>query len=61
MTDATFEHLALLQMLERVQALEGDVQTLMISNARLSCRIDYLERRRRAECRGRLPKTEPPE
>lgn len=58
MTQPSFEHLALLQMLDRVQALEGDVQTLMALNARLVRRVDQLEAIARAERRCGLVKAE---
>ncbi len=61
MTEASFEHLALMQLLDRVQALEGDVHTLMAVTVRLVRRIDHLEAISRAERRCGLSTVEPPE
>lgn len=58
MSAASFEHLALLEMLERVQSLERDMQLLMSLNAKLVRRLEHLEAIARAEQRCGLSKVE---
>ena len=53
MTQPSFEHLAILQLLDRVQDLECTNNTLMAVNAMLSRRLDRLEllAKRDRQCR----------
>ncbi|MBN2631569.1 MAG: hypothetical protein JXR75_13645 [Rhodobacteraceae bacterium] len=44
MTQPSYEHIALMQMLDRVESLERTVALMAMANARLSLRVDHLER-----------------